>query len=97
VTIQKTEEKSSSDETMWLIMFILVCILLVGIVLLLIKKRFQDRKEQKAVKATKLYEYQTRKQALTRRSKATTETKFEKEVWDHLAQPNSQLYETKQV
>jgi len=81
VTIQQTETTSTSESQVWQILFGFICVLLASILFAICYKRANDKKHQKAAKATKLYEYEIRKNA-----KGTTK-QTEKEHWDHEGDP----------
>jgi len=81
VTIQQTKTSSASESQVWQIMFGLICVLLASIIFAICYKRANDHKHQKAAKATKLYEYEIRKNA-----KGTIK-ETEKDTWDHEGDP----------
>jgi len=63
LTIQKIETSQTSETLEWQILFAAICALLALILLAVCYKCIQDKRKQKAIKATKLYEYQLKKQA----------------------------------
>lgn len=77
----QTESSNASESTTWKILFGFVCVLLAVITFTMCYKRTQDKKQQKAMKATKLYEYEIRKNAKS----GTTQT--EKPHWDFEGDP----------
>jgi hypothetical protein len=84
--IQQTE--SSSETFAWQILFGLICLLLVVIISAIWYKRRQDEKQQKAMKATKLYEYQIQKAAELQKKQ------FEGATWAREDDPTHIPYHT---
>jgi len=84
--IQQTE--SSSETFAWQILFGLICLLLVVIISAIWYKRRQDKKQQKAMKATKLYEYQIQKAAELQKKQ------FEGATWAREDDPTHIPYHT---